>query len=93
MCAAFMSHNEDDYRGYLGLDERPSVMPVDQADTYLSEREQKCAIVVMCVLRVGVLWLVMGLWMTAGPLIVSLALPRPPMSLFERHTYSNMVSY
>lgn len=61
MCAAFMPHNEDDYRGYLGLDERPSVMPVDQADTYLSEREQKCAIVVMCVLRVGVLWLVMGL--------------------------------
>lgn len=56
-----MSHNEDDYRAYLGLDERFSVTPIDQADTYLSEREQKCAIVVICVLRVGVLRLVMGL--------------------------------
>lgn len=54
-----MSHNEDDYRAYLGLDERFSVTPIDQADTYLSE--QKCAIVVICVLRVGVLRLVMGL--------------------------------
>lgn len=42
-----MSHNEDDYRGYLGFDERFSAMPIHQTDTYLSETEQKCAIVVM----------------------------------------------
>lgn len=46
---AFVSHNEDDYRGYLGLDERFSVMPIHHTDTYLSKKkkEQKCAIVVM----------------------------------------------
>lgn len=79
--AAFISHNEDDYRGCLGLNERFSAMPVAQAYTYLSERDEKWAIVVMCVLRLSVLRPVMGLWMTAGPLIVSSALPRPPMSL------------
>lgn len=79
--AAFISHNEDDYRGCLGLNERFSAMPVAQAYTYLSERDEKWAIVVMCVLRLGVLRPVMGLWMTAEPLIVSTALPRPPMSL------------
>lgn len=35
---AFVCQNDDDYRGYLGLDERLSVMPIDQADTYLSEK-------------------------------------------------------
>lgn len=35
---AFVCHNDNDYRGYLGLDERLSVMPIDQADTYLSEK-------------------------------------------------------
>lgn len=59
--AAFISHNEDDYRGCLGLNERFSAMPVAQAYTYLSERDEKWAIVVMCVLRLGVLRPVMGL--------------------------------
>lgn len=44
---ALVLHNEDDYRRYLGLDETLSVMPIDHADTYLSEKEQKFAIVVM----------------------------------------------
>lgn len=35
---AFVCHNDVDYRGYSGLDERLSVMPIDQADTYLSDK-------------------------------------------------------
>lgn len=55
--------------------------------------EQKCTIVVVRLPSFGVLRLVMGLWVTAGPLIVSSALPRPPMSQSERRTYSNMDSH
>lgn len=35
---AFVCHNDVDYRGYSGLDERLSVTPIDQADTYLSDK-------------------------------------------------------
>lgn len=35
---AFVCHNDVDYRGYSGLDERLSAMPIDQADTYLSDK-------------------------------------------------------
>lgn len=35
---AFVCHNDVDYRGYSGLDERLSVMPIDQADMYLSDK-------------------------------------------------------
>ncbi len=89
-----MLHNEDDYRGYLGLDERFSATPIHQPDTYLSrKRTEMCHCSHVVVRRHDMARLVMGLWMTAGPLIVSSALPWPPMSLFERHTYSNMVSH
>ncbi len=91
---AFISHNEDDYRGYLGLDERSSVMPIHQADTYLSKtRTEMCHCSHVVVTGFDVARLVMAPWVTAGPLIVSQALPWPPMSLFVRHTYSNTVSY
>lgn len=33
-----MCNNDIDYRGYSGPDERLSVMPIDQADTYLSDK-------------------------------------------------------
>lgn len=56
-------------------------------------RTEMCHCSHVVVTRLDVAGLVMGLWMTAGPLIVSSALPWPPMSLFERHTYSNMVSW
>lgn len=52
------------------------------------KNELKRAIVVVWFPGFGVLWLVMGLWMTAGPLIVSSALLRPPMSQSERRAYS-----
>lgn len=55
--------------------------------------EQKRAIVVVRLASSGVLRLVMGLWVTAGPLIVSSALPRPPMSQSECRTYSNTDSH
>lgn len=55
--------------------------------------EQKRAIVVVRLPGFGVLWLVMGLWVTAGSLIVSSALPRPPMSQSERRAYSNTDSH
>lgn len=57
------------------------------------KNEPKRAIVVVRFLGFGVLRLVMGLWMTAGPLIVSSALLRPPMSQSERLTYSNTDSH
>lgn len=90
---AFVCHNDVDYRGYSGLDERLSVMPIDQADTYLSDKRAERAIVVVRLAGSGVLRLVMGLWVTAGPLIVSSALPRPPMSQSECRTYSNTDSH
>ena len=38
---AFMSQKEDDYRGYLVLNERFSVTPIHHADTYLSKKIKK----------------------------------------------------
>lgn len=55
--------------------------------------EPKRAIVVAPSSGFGVLRLVMGLWVTAGPLIVSSALLRPPMSQSERRAYSNTDSH
>lgn len=57
------------------------------------KKEPKRAIVVVWFPGFGVLRLVMGLWMTAGPLIVSSALLRPPMSQSERRAYSNTDSH
>lgn len=92
---AFTTYNEGDYRGYLGLDERFSMMPIHQADTYLSrERTEMC----LCGRykirrRAAGDGAVMVLWVTAGRLIVSSALPWPPMSAFVSHTYRTVVSY
>lgn len=87
-------HNEDDYSGYLGLDERFAAMPIHQADTYLSKtRTEMCHCSHVVVTRFDTARLMMGLWVTAEPLIVSSTLPWPPKSLFVRHAYSNTGSY
>lgn len=59
---AFMFYNEAHYKGYLGLDERSSLMPIHQADTYLSKKRTEmrhCSHTV--VTRVDAARLVMGL--------------------------------
>ena len=71
-----------------------SVTPIHQADTYLSEEEQKCAIVVVRPSEDSTWrgwW-----WRYEWQLVPWLSAQHShdlPMSLFERRTYSYMVSY